>query len=107
MSLPRIAVTMGDPAGVGPEVCLHLLADAAITKECVPIVFGDAAILWRVAAAADLPLQAAVITPAEWEATFEAIDQPVILDLQAIEAETVEPGKVSAATGRAAFTFVD
>ena len=38
---------MGDPAGVGPEVCLHLLADPAIAKECTPVVFGDAAILRR------------------------------------------------------------
>src|SRR5438094_1734321 len=106
-SLPKIAVTMGDPAGVGPEVCLHLLADEAIAKECVPIVFGDAAILWRVAAAADLPLKGAVISPAEWEATHAAIDQPAILDLHAIDADAVEPGKVSAATGRAAFTYID
>src|SRR4029079_14264299 len=34
-------------------------------------------------------------------------DQPVLLDLQAIDSEIVEPGKVSAATGRAAFTYID
>ena len=107
MSSPKIAVTMGDPAGVGPEVCLHLLADEAIAKACIPIVFGDAAILWRVAAAADLPLKASVITPAEWEATHNAIDRPAILDLQTIDADAVEPGQVSMATGRAAFTYVD
>ncbi len=98
---------MGDPAGVGPEVCLHLLADDAIAKECTPIVFGDAAILWRVAAAANLPLKGTVITPAEWEATHTAIDQPSILDLQALNAVAVEPGKVNAATGKAAFTYVE
>jgi 4-hydroxythreonine-4-phosphate dehydrogenase len=107
MSRPKIAVTMGDPAGVGPEVCLHLLADKAIAKECTPIIFGDAPILWRVAAAAGLPIRAAVITPAEWETTHNAIDQPAILDLKAIDADAVEPGKVTAATGRAAFTYVD
>ncbi|MBW8883385.1 MAG: 4-hydroxythreonine-4-phosphate dehydrogenase PdxA [Planctomycetia bacterium] len=98
---------MGDPAGVGPEVCLHLLADEAIAEECTPIVFGDAAILWRVAAAADLPLKGAVISPTEWETTHHTIDQPAILDLQTIDADAVEPGKVSAATGRAAFTYIE
>jgi len=98
---------MGDPAGVGPEVCLHLLADDTIAKECTPIVFGDAAILWRVAAAADLPIRAAVITPSEWEATHASIDQPAILDLHALDADAVEPGQVSMATGRAAFTYVE
>ena len=29
-ALPRIAITMGDPAGVGPEICLRLLDDDAI-----------------------------------------------------------------------------
>ena len=47
-SRPRIAVTMGDPAGVGPEVCLHLLAHETIVKECVPVIFGDAAVLERI-----------------------------------------------------------
>jgi 4-hydroxythreonine-4-phosphate dehydrogenase len=107
MSKPKIAVTMGDPAGVGPEVCLHLLANDAIAKECTPIVFGDAAILWRVAAAANLPLKGAVITPTEWQATHRSIVQPSILDLQALNADSVDPGQVSAATGRAAFTYVD
>ena len=30
MSLPKIAVTMGDPAGIGPEVCLHLLQNKEV-----------------------------------------------------------------------------
>ena len=45
MSLPKIAVTMGDPAGVGPEVCLRLLQNAEIAQLCTPVVFGDAAVL--------------------------------------------------------------
>ena len=50
MSLPKIAVTMGDPAGVGPEVCLHLLKNAAVAELCVPVVFGDAVVLEQAAA---------------------------------------------------------
>ncbi|HMC11270.1 MAG TPA: 4-hydroxythreonine-4-phosphate dehydrogenase PdxA, partial [Pirellulaceae bacterium] len=107
MSLPRIAITMGDPAGVGPEVCLHLLADDQIAQECVPILFGDVAILRRVAAAANLPLRAPVISPAQWQANWATIDQPTILDLQTLAADAVQPGHVSAATGRAGFTYVD
>jgi 4-hydroxythreonine-4-phosphate dehydrogenase len=105
--LPRIAVTMGDPAGVGPEVCLRLLADQQIAKECIPVLFGDAAILRRVAAAAKLPLNATVISPSQWQADAARIDRPCVLDLQALEADRVEPGHVTAATGRAGFTYVD
>ena len=38
---------MGDPAGTGPELCLRLLADATIQQTCVPIVFGDAALIFE------------------------------------------------------------
>jgi len=98
---------MGDPAGVGPEVCLHLLADKAIAKECTPVVFGDVAILKRVAAAAKLPFDAPVVSTAQWKSNCAAIDQPSVLDLQAVSAEAVQPGKVSAVTGHAGFTYVD
>jgi 4-hydroxythreonine-4-phosphate dehydrogenase len=107
MSRPKIAVTMGDPAGVGPEVCLHLLADAQIATECVPVVFGDAAILRRVAEATRLPLRAPIIDAKQWEANWASTNQPTILDLQTLAAEAVQPGQVSAVTGRAGFTYVD
>src|SRR4051812_35326128 len=48
-TLPRIAITMGDPAGVGPELCLRLLAEKRVREYCVPIIHGDANILKRVA----------------------------------------------------------
>ena len=38
MKRPLIAITMGDPAGVGPEICLRLLVNAAVLERCIPIV---------------------------------------------------------------------
>lgn len=105
--LPRIAVTMGDPAGIGPEICLHLLANESLLRQCVPVVFGDAGILRRVADIVGQPLGAKIITPAEWQAKSETIQQPTVLDLGVLDAKSVEPGRVSAATGRAAFTYVE
>ena len=49
MSHPKIAVTMGDPAGVGPEICLELLGNDRVSEHCVPVVFGDADVLYRCA----------------------------------------------------------
>jgi 4-phospho-D-threonate 3-dehydrogenase / 4-phospho-D-erythronate 3-dehydrogenase len=105
-NLPRIAVTMGDPAGVGPEVCLHLLADQQIARECVPIVFGDADVLRRVAKATGLPLDASILPGDQWPARHRVLDRPTVLDLQAVDATAVEAGVVGAATGRAAFAYV-
>jgi hypothetical protein len=56
--LPRIAVTMGDPAGIGPEICLHLLNNAEVSRACAPVVFGDAEVLRRVAAATGISFSA-------------------------------------------------
>jgi 4-hydroxythreonine-4-phosphate dehydrogenase len=46
--LPIIGITMGDPAGVGPEIIIKALSDPAIHEICRPVVFGDlgALALW-------------------------------------------------------------
>ncbi len=43
--LPRVAVCMGDPAGIGPEILVKALADPEIYRECRPVVLGDARVL--------------------------------------------------------------
>jgi 4-hydroxythreonine-4-phosphate dehydrogenase len=89
MALPRIAVTMGDPAGVGPELCLRLLADPRARAFCAPIVYGDLGVLHRVAKQLGWPPP----SPAD------------VLDLRAIDADAVVPGAVSAACGAAAYRY--
>ena len=44
---PVVAVTMGDPAGIGPEVVRKALADPQIKKVCNPLILGDWKILER------------------------------------------------------------
>lgn len=41
MERKRIAITMGDPAGIGPEVVVKALANKEIYEKCIPIVIGD------------------------------------------------------------------
>jgi 4-hydroxythreonine-4-phosphate dehydrogenase len=106
-SRPRIAITMGDPAGVGPEVCLHLLADEAISQECTPILFGDATILSRIARTTNLPLPSPVISLSQFQEQPGAVSQPTVVDLKLLAADDVQPGKTNAATGRAGYTYVD
>jgi len=47
MSKPIIAITMGDGAGIGPEIIVKALADGTVYRRCRPIVIGDAKILER------------------------------------------------------------
>lgn len=52
---PLLAITMGDPAGVGPEVTVKALAeDNALYALARPLVIGDAGVLREAAAAAGL-----------------------------------------------------
>ncbi len=41
----KIAITMGEPGGVGPEVVVKALANSAVRRCCRPVVIGDAAII--------------------------------------------------------------
>jgi 4-hydroxythreonine-4-phosphate dehydrogenase len=107
VNLPRIAVTMGDPAGVGPEICLRLLASAELAQVCAPVVFGDAAVLRACAAQTGLPFAAPVLSPAEWAENFSRVTTPGVLDLGAIATKDFTPGTISAATGQAGFTYVN
>ncbi len=105
MSLPRIAVTMGDPAGVGPEICLRLLADAELARLCLPIVFGDAAVLARCARQTGLPAPRRVLSRADWAIAHNSLTEAAVLDFQCVAADTFQPGVVRAHTGQAAYTF--
>ena len=106
MSKPLIAVTMGDPAGIGPEICLHLLNNAEMREVCVPIIFGDADVLRQVAEKLALPFTAPILTAAEWKSQCREMNTPAVLDLQCIGADDFTPGKVDAHCGNAAFRYV-
>lgn len=96
----RIAITMGDPAGIGPEICLHLLNNPTLAPSIVPIVFGDAEVLRRVAEKLGLPFTAAVVgSPA-------VASGPAVLHLPHLHATEVAPGQVDARCGNAAFRYV-
>jgi 4-hydroxythreonine-4-phosphate dehydrogenase len=106
MSRPRIAITMGDPAGVGPELCATLLADEAIARECVPIVFGDADVLRRAAQATGQPEPRHVIAAHQWKSSHPKLDEPAVLDLPALDLKAFTPREINASTGAAAYTYI-
>jgi 4-hydroxythreonine-4-phosphate dehydrogenase len=102
MSKPIIAVTMGDPAGVGPEVCLQLLAHAGVRELATPVIFGDADILARCAQAISLPPPRTV-----WqELPSPQFSEPGVLHLPAFDANGFQPGVVSAKTGAAGYHYI-
>lgn len=54
---PTIAITMGDPTGVGPEIIVKAIASGLLDSHCKPLVLGRPAILQQAAAASSLALE--------------------------------------------------
>ena len=73
---PRIAITMGDATGIGPEITVKSLADPAAAGWCVPLVLGDARVLESAMAATGVRLPLRRI-----ERVAEARGEPGTIDL--------------------------
>jgi len=100
---PVVAVTMGDPAGVGPELCLHLLQRPECTESSVPVIVGDARVLDRVAQRLrvkfEVPRAFSLSSPPE---------APLLLDVpDALGGHDVAPGGSNSTCGRAAARFIE
>ena len=105
--LPRIGITLGDPAGVGPELVLRLLAEPARQARVQLVVYGSAQLLRRVAQAAGVPWPADLLVASfEPGADIPGGPAPVLLDSPFPEAATVAPGLVQAACGRMAAIWI-
>jgi 4-hydroxythreonine-4-phosphate dehydrogenase len=102
---PIIAITMGDPAGVGPEVTAKALAVESVWACCRPLVVGDAGVLKRAIALAATPLSPHPIANVT-QARFDPAT-PDVLDLHNVDPVTLQPGQVSAAAGRAAVDYIE
>jgi len=104
MNRARIGITMGDPAGVGPEVVMKALAHPATYETARPIVIGDAKRLERAAAIARLALDVRAVAEPE-QARFEhgTVD---CIDLGLVPVD-LPFGKLSAAAGEAAYRYIE
>lgn len=105
MTRPVIAVTMGDPAGIGPEVTVKALADPAVAKAAEVVVVGDKNILEKALDITGVPLTIHEInTPAERSHEAGVIN---LINLNNVDLESFEFGKVSGMCGKAAFDYIE
>jgi 4-hydroxythreonine-4-phosphate dehydrogenase len=102
---PIVAITLGDPAGIGPEVTARALARAEVWACCRPLVVGDGGVLAEAIALVRAPLALHAIGSVA-EARFDPA-QPDIVDLHNVDLAQLERGKVSAAAGRAAAGYIE
>ncbi|MEY2580684.1 MAG: 4-phospho-D-threonate 3-dehydrogenase / 4-phospho-D-erythronate 3-dehydrogenase [Ilumatobacteraceae bacterium] len=98
---PPMAITMGDPSGVGPEIVLRRAAEGAFTADPV-VVYGDLEILRRGAEMLGLDVELeALVDPRQWH------PGPLqVVDAGLLEAKDLRPGVIDAASGAAARQYV-
>jgi 4-hydroxythreonine-4-phosphate dehydrogenase len=94
----RIAVTMGDPAGVGPEIICKALAEMTPTERRSTIVAGDPRVLARAAALVGAPIRFAEDPSGDGEVAIS----PVLVE----GLDQLRDGAVSGAAGQAAYAAV-
>ena len=104
-TLPILGITMGDPGGIGPEVCAKALDDAGIFNVCRPIIVGDAAIMANAAAFCGLDLQTTACQRVA-DARFSpgTID---VLDLGNLPMAELRHKTVTALQGKASFEYIE
>ncbi|WP_371582348.1 4-hydroxythreonine-4-phosphate dehydrogenase PdxA [Streptomyces sp. NBC_01314] len=102
-SLPLIAVTMGDGAGIGPEVIVPALLHPDTLARCRPVVIGDAGRLRQAAAILGVDCDiVSVTTPGEAEFPPGRVN---VVDLDLLPAD-LPWGELSALAGEAAYQYV-
>jgi 4-hydroxythreonine-4-phosphate dehydrogenase len=109
MTLPTIGITMGDAAGISPEILVKSLADPAIRTFCEPIVLGDVRVLAAAAKTAGLDLAfRAVERPshgAEWREGHRRWKTFAVVDYDDVDPATVKIGVIEPALGAAAVRY--
>lgn len=104
MEKPIIAVTMGDPAGIGPEIVAKSIADKATFDVARCIVIGDKKVMEKAIEIVGADLKVNVVdSPADGDYSYGVLN---MIDLDNINMSMFEYGKINAMCGQAAFDYI-
>ncbi len=103
--MKRIGITLGDPAGIGPEISIKAFAKKDLYERCQPLLVGDACVVEKyLQAHPELNLKLNVVEePDQGKYVYGTID---LIDLKAVDIDQLAIGEVSAMAGNAAFQYV-
>ncbi len=102
---PLIAVTMGDPAGIGPEIIAKAFHAGGIRERCRPLVIGSAGVMQKCISEYGLGLALRVIAgPADAASAPGALD---IIDVGSVRLEDHHWGRPDAASGHAVVRYIE
>ncbi len=102
---PILGITIGDPGGIGPEICAKALNDPDIYTICRPLLIGDAAIMANAVSFCNLNLN---INSCQ-DVTDGRFDHSTldVLDLGNLPLAELQHKAATAAQGKASFEYVD
>jgi 4-phospho-D-threonate 3-dehydrogenase / 4-phospho-D-erythronate 3-dehydrogenase len=101
---PIIAITMGDPASIGPEIAIKALLEEKIYAICKPIIVGDAKVFQHIISLLQLNASINIVDKVA-DAKFE-FGKPDVLDLKNVDIDKLKFGEISAMCGEASFQSV-
>ncbi len=101
---PVLGLTMGDPAGIGPEVIAKALADRALARMCRPVVVGSLAVMERTITSLKLPLQIVEFDPSRTSRLKAG--QVAVVDALGSPLPRFRMGVASEVTGAASIAFI-
>ena len=104
MKRPLIAVPVGDPAGIGPEIAVKAAADEKVIKEARCVVIGSKDIIEQALEIADVHLRINLLETPEDGVYEEGILN--LIDLNNVDMQKFAFGKVSGMCGRAAYEYI-
>jgi 4-hydroxythreonine-4-phosphate dehydrogenase len=102
---PVLGITMGDPAGVGPEIAAKALTEPEVRSKARPIVIGDARVMATAARVGRVDRDVRPLVAVD-DASFRD-DRIEVLDLGNADPAAFAVGRVSAVCGRAAYEYIE
>ena len=101
---PAIAITMGDPCGIGPEEVVKALSDQHVYATCRPIVIGNVSAME--AAVRSLHSTMTVVEPIDVSVAGSVSSSIDVVDIHNLNPEDITVGKISIPCGKAAMEWV-
>jgi len=101
---PILGITIGDPAGIGPEITLKALQQQPFYSAAKPLVIGSSSVLEHVLNQNGLPLALNVVdSPADGLYTYGTVD---VMDVDNIDVTSLQMGVVQKQCGQACFEYI-
>jgi 4-hydroxythreonine-4-phosphate dehydrogenase len=105
MKKPLIGITLGDPAGIGPEIAVQASTDPELRQICLPLIIGDGRIVEKARTVTGLNRWS--LRPAGDPAAADWSPGIInLIDLRNMPPDRFRPGEIDAGCGKAAYEYI-